>query len=113
MPLNQKYFLNQSCKRLEAKEKTVQEDAPLNAIYITFKQQPHSSRLFCSRCMFRYFVERTIFTFASAIGKEAKAFVEIDAYITASDDIGMFKIEGKVAEQMNIQAATDLIWKEK
>ena len=44
--------------------------------------------------------------------KEAKAFVEIDAYITASDDIGMFVIEGKVAEQMNIQAATDLIWKE-
>lgn len=100
-------------EQTEAKEKTVQEDVPLNAIYITFKM--------CSRIHPDYFVADVCSDILSngpssrlhqRLVKEAKAFVEIDAYITASDDIGMFVIEGKVAEQMNIQAATDLIWKE-
>lgn len=100
-------------EQIEAKEKTVQEDVPLNAIYITFKM--------CSRIHPDYFVADVCSDILSngpssrlhqRLVKEAKAFVEIDAYITASDDIGMFVIEGKVAEQMNIQAATDLIWKE-
>jgi predicted Zn-dependent peptidase len=100
-------------EQTEAKEKTVQEDVPLNAIYITFKM--------CSRIHPDYFVADVCSDILSngpssrlhqRLVKETKAFVEIDAYITASDDIGMFVIEGKVAEQMNIQAATDLIWKE-
>jgi predicted Zn-dependent peptidase len=100
-------------EQIEAKEKTVQEDVPLNAIYITFKM--------CSRIHPDYFVADVCSDILSngpssrlhqRLVKETKAFVEIDAYITASDDIGMFVIEGKVAEQMNIQAATDLIWKE-
>lgn len=100
-------------EQTEARVKTVQEDVPLNAIYITFKM--------CSRIHPDYFVADVCSDILSngpssrlhqRLVKEAKAFVEIDAYITASDDIGMFVIEGKVAEQMNIQAATDLIWKE-
>lgn len=44
--------------------------------------------------------------------KEAKAFVEIDAYITSSNDIGLFTFEGQVADGVDVQHATDLIWQE-
>lgn len=44
--------------------------------------------------------------------KNEKAFVEIDAYISASNDVGMFTIEGKVSEGYDVQKATGLIWAE-
>ena len=44
--------------------------------------------------------------------KEAKAFVEIDAYITSSNDVGLFAFEGRVAEGVDVHYAVDLIWKE-
>jgi predicted Zn-dependent peptidase len=100
-------------KQTEAKEKTVQADVPLNAVFIAFKM--------CSRLHPDYYVADVTSDILSngpssrlhqRLVKEAKAFVEIDAYITASDDIGMFVIEGKVAENTDVQAAINLIWKE-
>ena len=40
--------------------------------------------------------------------KKQKTFVEIDAYITASDDIGLFVIEGKVTENYAVEDAINL-----
>ena len=100
-------------EQTEAKEKTVQADVPLNAVFIAFKM--------CSRLHPDYYVADVTSDILSngpfsrlhqRLVKEAKAFVEIDAYITASDDIGMFVIEGKVAENTDVQAAINLIWKE-
>jgi predicted Zn-dependent peptidase len=44
--------------------------------------------------------------------KNEKAFVEIDAHITASDDIGMIVIEGKVSDGYDVHKAYDLLWRE-
>ena len=44
--------------------------------------------------------------------KKEKAFVEIDAYITGSNDVGMFVIEGKIAEDCSVERAESLIWNE-
>ena len=96
-----------------AKVKTVYENVPLNAVYIAFKM--------CDRLHPDYFtadVTSDILSNGSSsrlhekLVKELKAFVEIDAYITASDDIGLFIFEGKVSDGFDVQKATDLIWLE-
>lgn len=100
-------------EQTQATEKTVYDDVPLNAIYIAFKM--------CDRLHPDYYVadltsdilsNGTSSRLHQRLVKEAKAFVEIDAYITASNDIGMFVFEGKISDQFSIQEATDLIWKE-
>lgn len=97
----------------KAKEKTVYDDVPLNAVYIAFKM--------CDRLHPDYYtadVTSDILSNGSSsrlhqrLVKEAKAFVEIDAYITSSNDIGLFTFEGRVAEGVDVHYAVDLIWKE-
>lgn len=96
-----------------AKEKTVYEDVPLNAVYIAFK--------ICDRLHPDYYVSDVTSDILSngtssrlhqKLVKEEKAFVEIDAYITSSDDIGMFVVEGKISDGVELQKATELIWAE-
>jgi zinc protease len=96
-----------------AKSKTVYEDVPLNSVYIAFKM--------CDRLNPDYYVADVTSDILSngtssrlhqKLVKEEKAFVEIDAYITSSDDIGMFVLEGKISADYDIRKATDLIWKE-
>ena len=96
-----------------AKTKTVYEDIPLNAVYIAFKM--------CDRLHADYFTADVTSDILSngnssrlhqKLVKELKAFVEMDAYITASDDIGMFIFEGKVSDGFDVHQAVDLIWLE-
>ncbi|MCC6582874.1 MAG: insulinase family protein [Chitinophagales bacterium] len=96
-----------------AKEKTVYEDVPLNAVYVAFK--------ICDRLHPDYYASDVTSDILSngtssrlhqKLVKEEKAFVEIDAYITSSDDIGMFVVEGKITDGIELQKATDLIWAE-
>lgn len=96
-----------------AKIKTVHEDVPLNLVYIAFKM--------CDRLHEDYItadVTSDILSNGSSsrlhqkLVKELKAFVEIDAYITASDDVGMFVFEGKVSDGFDTHNAVDLIWAE-
>ena len=100
-------------EQTKAKEKTVYEDVPLNAIYIAFK--------ICDRLHPDYYASDVTSDILSngtssrlhqKLVKEEKAFVEIDAYITSSDDIGMFVVEGKISDGIELQKATDLIWAE-
>jgi zinc protease len=110
-PVEQKNF--DEPEQQAAKSKTVYEDVPLNAVYIAFKM--------CDRLHPDYYVADVTSDILSngtssrlhqKLVKEEKAFVEIDAYITSSDDIGMFVLEGKISADFDIQKATDLIWKE-
>jgi predicted Zn-dependent peptidase len=97
----------------EQKEKIIYDDVPLNAVYIAFKM--------CDRLHRDYYtadVTSDILSNGSSsrlhqrLVKEAKAFIEIDAYITSSNDIGLFTFEGRVAEGVDVRYAVDLIWKE-
>ncbi len=96
-----------------ATQKTIQEEVPLNAIYIAFKM--------CDRLHPDYYVaditsdilaNGTSSRLHQRLVKEAKAFVDMDAYITASNDIGMFVFEGKVSEGYDVYHAEQLVWKE-
>jgi len=100
-------------EQTEAKEKTVYDDVPLNAVYIAFK--------ICDRLHPDYYASDVTSDILSngtssrlhqKLVKDEKAFVEIDAYITSSDDIGMFVVEGKITDGIELQKATDLIWAE-
>jgi zinc protease len=44
--------------------------------------------------------------------KEQKLFVSIDAYISASNEIGLFCVEGKMAPGVDIKIAETAIWEE-
>ncbi len=110
-PVEQKIF--EEPEQISSKQKTVFEDVPLNAIYIAFKM--------CDRLHPDYYVADVTSDILSdgnssrlhqRLVKEEKAFVEIDAYITSSDEIGMFVIEGKIADHFDVQKASILIWQE-
>ncbi|MFN8282676.1 MAG: pitrilysin family protein [Chitinophagales bacterium] len=100
-------------EQTSAKTKTVYEDVPLNMVYIAFKM--------CERLHPDYYTVDLISDILSngsssrltqRLVKKEKAFASIEAYITASNDVGMFCIEGKIADGYDIQKATDLIWLE-
>ncbi|MCZ2394255.1 MAG: insulinase family protein [Chitinophagales bacterium] len=50
--------------------------------------------------------------FHQKLVKERKLFSEIDAYITGSIDTGMFVIEGRLHESIDIKVAEEAIWHE-
>ena len=109
--INKQTFIEPT--QTSAIEKTVYEDVPLNSVYIAFKM--------CDRLDPDYFnadVTSDILSNGSSsrlyqkLVKELKAFVEIDAYISASDEVGMFVFEGKVSDGFDVQLSVDLIWQE-
>lgn len=99
--------------QIEAKTKTVYEDVPLNMVYIAFKM--------CDRLHPDYYIAELVSDILSngnssrltqRLVKDEKAFASVEAYITGSDDIGLFCVDGKVANGYDIEKAIDLIWRE-
>jgi zinc protease len=99
--------------QLEAKSKTTYQDIPLNAFYLAFKMTEKMHQDF--------YIADTISDILSTgtssrlyenLVKNEKAFVEIDAYITASNDVGLFVIEGKIAADCAVERAEALVWNE-
>jgi zinc protease len=96
-----------------AKEKTVYEQVPLNSVYIAFKMCDRLNPVYYTADVASDILSTgTSSRLHNKLVKEEKAFVEIDAYISGSDEVGMFVIEGKITEGFDIQKATDLIWRE-
>jgi predicted Zn-dependent peptidase len=111
VPVEHKIFTEP--EQTQAKQKIVYEDVPLNSIYIAFKM--------CHRLHPDYYtadVTTDILSSGSSsrlhqrLVKKEKAFVEVDAHITASDDIGMLVIDGKISDGYDVQKAYGLIWEE-
>jgi zinc protease len=99
--------------QLEAKSKTTYQDIPLNAFYLAFKMTEKMHQDF--------YIADTISDILSTgtssrlyenLVKNEKAFVEIEAYITASNDVGLFVIEGKIAADCAVERAEALVWNE-
>lgn len=115
IPAGEKYHRNlpKEPVQTETRKLTVEANVPLNAIYIAFKMparldksyqiydlmsdvlsQGQSSRLF------------------NSLLKEQKLFSDINAYITASIDQGLFVVEGKLVEGVKMEEAEAAIWRE-
>lgn len=100
-------------KQLAARTKTVFEDISLDAIYIAFHAPDRLDPYF--------FISDVVSDILSGsqssrlyqkLVKELKLFVSIDAYISASNEIGLFCIEGKLAPGVEPKAAEAAIWVE-
>ncbi len=110
-PFNQLSFTEP--EQTAAKEKTVQEDVPLNAIYLAFKMvNRNHPDFYLADILSDILSSGTSSRLHQRLVKETKAFIEIDAYVTASDDVGMFCVEGKVSDRFDVKAAYELIWEE-
>lgn len=115
IPSGNKYYRNLPVEpvQTEAKTLTVKANVPLNAIYIAFKMparnhesyqvfdllsdilsQGQSSRLY------------------NTLLKEQQLFSDINAYITSSLDEGLFVVEGKLIEGVEMEKAEEAIWTE-
>ncbi|HEY0175802.1 MAG TPA: pitrilysin family protein, partial [Pedobacter sp.] len=115
IPAGEKYVRNlpKEPEQTEERKETVIANVPLNAFYMAFKMparkdddyqaydlmsdilsQGQSSRLY------------------NSLLKDQQLFSDIHAYITSSIDEGLFVIEGKLSEGVDMQTAENAVWAE-
>lgn len=93
------------------KAKTVFEEVSLNAIFIAFKGPDRfDPTFFVSDLVSDLLSGSQSSRLYQKLVKEQKLFVSIDAYISASNEIGLFCVEGKIAPDVDIKIAEEAIW---
>lgn len=100
-------------EQTEARELTVHEDVPLNALYLAFHMPGRKEAGYYEADVLTDILSTgTASRLHQRLVKETKAFVEADAYVSDSTDTGMFVIEGKISEGYDTAQAEALIWEE-
>jgi predicted Zn-dependent peptidase len=95
------------------KEKTVFADVSLDAIYIAFKAPDRfDPNFFVSDLVSDILSGSQSSRLYQKLVKEKKLFVSIDAYISASNEVGLFCVEGKIAPGIDPKIAESAIWEE-
>lgn len=112
---NEKLKRKLPAETLQTKKRnaTINADVPLNALYMTFKTPARTNADF-------YTVDFISDIFSGglssrlrqALVKQQKLFNQIGAYVTASIDPGLFFIEGKLNEGVDMEVAEKAIWNE-
>lgn len=115
IPSGKKYRRNLKLEPTQNEERklVVRADVPLNAIYIAFKMP---ERLHADYQCFDLISDILSAGQSSRLYnhllKELQLFSEINAYITASLDEGLFVVEGKIVKNVTVEAAEKAIWSE-
>lgn len=96
-----------------AKTKTVHEEVPFSALFINFKMEDRLNKAYytadiCSDLLSNGAASRL----QKNLVKEKKVFIEIDCYISGSVETGIFTVEGKVKEDVDMAYAEQLVWEE-
>lgn len=93
--------------------KTVHADVPLDALYIAFKM-PHrlTKEFYVADVLTDILSNGASSRLYNSLVKEQKLFVNIDAYISGSHDVGLFVIEGKLSEGVDVDIAKEMVFKE-
>lgn len=93
--------------------KIEKRDVPLNAIYMVFKMP--------ERILKEYYVADVLSDILASgkssrlkekLVKQQQLFINVDAYITASNDPGMFVFEGKLKDDVDPEVAKQAFWRE-
>lgn len=93
--------------------KTVHADVPLDALYIAFKMPERLTKEFYIADVLSDILSNGASSrLYQRMVKDLKLFVSIDAYISGSHDTGLFVIEGKLSDDVNIQVAQEKIFEE-
>ena len=97
-------------EQLKAKLKTVHRDVPQSAIYVVYKMPERNSRdYYISDLLSDYLANGSASALVTSLIKEKRYFTEIDAYISASLETGMFVIEGKISDDISPDIAHQAI----
>lgn len=115
IPAGEKYKRNlpQEPEQTEARIETVKANVPLNAIYIAFKMSDRMSADYYAFDLMSDILSRGQSSrLYNSLLKEQQLFSDINAYITSSLDEGLFVVEGKLIDGINIETAEKAIWAE-
>lgn len=111
MNIEKKHILEPEQKT--ARKKTVHVDVPLDALYIAFKSSDRfDDDFYVSDLISDILSGGQSSRLYQRLVKEQKLFVSIDAYISASNETGMFVVEGKVNADASIEVAETAVWRE-
>jgi zinc protease len=115
IPAGEKYNRNlpKELPQTEARTETVNANVPLNAIYIAFKMPARKDSTYqVFDLMSDVMSQGQSSRLYNSLLKEQKLFSEINAYLSGSLDEGLFVVEGKLVEGVNMNDAEAAIWKE-
>ena len=115
IPSGEKYRrqLDAEPTQAEARVVKIKADVPLNAIYIAFKMPERLHPDYqCFDLISDILSAGQSSRLYNSLLKEAQLFSEINAYITASLDEGLFIVEGKVLQGISVETAEKAIWAE-
>jgi zinc protease len=91
----------------------VRADVPLNSIYMAFKMPARNDNAYQTYdLMSDVLSQGQSSRLYNSLLKDQQLFSDVHAYITSSIDEGLFVIEGKLVEGVNIETAEAAIWAE-
>ena len=113
IPAGKKYVRNLTKEPVQTEERkeTVMANVPLNAIYMAFKMPARNSKDYQAFDLLSDVLSQgqSSRLYISLL-KEQQLFSDVHAYITSSIDEGLFVIEGKLVEDVTIEAAEAAVW---
>ncbi|MGN6181458.1 MAG: M16 family metallopeptidase [Mucilaginibacter sp.] len=115
IPAGQKYQRNlpQEPAQHDERRLTVTAKVPLNDVYIAFQMEGRLGDSFHAVELISDILSRGHSSrLYKALVKEKELFSEVHAYISGSVDTGMFVVEGKPLEGINVEDAEAAIWEE-
>jgi len=115
IPAGDKYLRNlpQEPVQTEERKETIVADVPLNAFYMAFKMPSRLHKDYQAYDLLSDILSQGQSSrLYNSLLKEQQLFSDVHAYITSSLDEGLFVIEGKLSEGVDVSAAEAAVWLE-
>jgi len=115
IPAGDKYLRNlpQEPVQTEERKETIVADVPLNAFYMAFKMPSRLHKDYQAYDLLSDILSQGQSSrLYNSLLKEQQLFSDVHAYITSSLDEGLFVIEGKLSEGVEVSAAEAAVWLE-
>lgn len=115
IPAGTKYERNlpQEPEQTEARGETVKANVPLNALYMAFKMPSRTDAAYQTYDLLSDVLSQGQSSrLYNSLLKDQQLFSDIHAYVTSSMDEGLFVVEGKLSDGVDIETAEIAIWKE-
>lgn len=107
----QKPTILEEPQQLSRRQKTVQANVPLDALYMVFHSaERKSDKYYIDDIITDILAEGEASILYAQLVKEQELFSFVDAYITGSLDKGLVVIEGKLAEHVSFERAEAAVW---
>lgn len=98
-------------RQTKRRQKTVQSNVPLDALYMVFHSaERRDDNYYIDDIITDILAEGEASILYEKLVKELELFSFVDAYITGSIDAGLLVIEGKLAEDISFENAEASIW---